>query len=102
MRPTCKRLGSFEYVLAGASVKSGSGRAISGAIPIFGVATLAFRISTGEFPRPAVNCSILIPFDTNWNKGGGATPLATQDLVFGGAISIPTAPTNFLETCRPE
>jgi hypothetical protein len=22
----------------------------------------------------------LTPFDTNWNKGSGATPLATQDL----------------------
>jgi hypothetical protein len=37
---------------------------------------------------------ILTPFDTNWKKGSGATPLTTQDLFFGDAISIPTAPTN--------
>jgi hypothetical protein len=35
----------------------------------------------------------LTPFDTNWKKGSGATPLTTQDLFFGDAISIPTAPT---------
>jgi hypothetical protein len=36
----------------------------------------------------------LTPFDTNWKKASGATPLTTQDLFFGDAISIPTAPTN--------
>jgi hypothetical protein len=36
----------------------------------------------------------LTPFDTNWKKGSGATPLTTQDLFFGDAISTPTAPTN--------
>jgi hypothetical protein len=36
----------------------------------------------------------LTPFDTNWKKGSGATPLTTQDLFCGGAISIPAAPTN--------
>ena len=36
----------------------------------------------------------LTPFDTNWKEGGGATPLTTQDLFFGDAISTPTAPTN--------
>jgi hypothetical protein len=36
----------------------------------------------------------LTPFDTNWEKGSGATPLTAQDLFFGDAISIPTAPTN--------
>jgi hypothetical protein len=29
-------------------------------------------------------------------EGSGATPLTTQDLFFGDAISIPTAPTNHL------
>jgi hypothetical protein len=38
----------------------------------------------------------LTPFDTNWKKGGGATPLTTQDLFLGDAISISTAPTNHL------
>jgi hypothetical protein len=38
----------------------------------------------------------LTPFDTNWREGSGATPLATQDLFFGDAISIPTAPTDVL------
>src|ERR1700676_4146592 len=33
----------------------------------------------------------LTPFDTNWQKGSGATPLTTQGLFFGGAISIPTS-----------
>ena len=37
----------------------------------------------------------LTPFDTNWEKGGSATPLTIQDLFFGDAISIPTAPTSF-------
>lgn len=32
-------------------------------------------------------------FDINWGKGGGATSLEIQDLFFGIAISIPTAPT---------
>ena len=32
----------------------------------------------------------MTPFDTNWEKGSGATPSATQDLFFGDAISIPT------------
>jgi hypothetical protein len=36
----------------------------------------------------------LTPFDTNWRKGGGATHLTTQDLFFGDAISIPTAPSS--------
>jgi hypothetical protein len=40
----------------------------------------------------------LTPFDTNWKKGSGATPLATQDLFFGGAISIPTAPTKLTDS----
>src|ERR1700730_4749838 len=35
----------------------------------------------------------LTPFDTNWQKGSGATPLTTQDLFLGDAISILTAPT---------
>jgi hypothetical protein len=34
------------------------------------------------------------PFDANWRKGSGAAPLTTQDLFFGDAISIPTAPAN--------
>jgi hypothetical protein len=37
----------------------------------------------------------LTPFDTNWKEGSGATPLTIQDLFFGDAISIPTAPTKF-------
>jgi hypothetical protein len=40
----------------------------------------------------------LTPFDTNWKKGSGATPLTTQDLFCGGAISIPTAPTNLIQS----
>jgi len=40
----------------------------------------------------------LTPFDTNWREGSGATPLATQDLFFGDAISIPTAPTKAFYT----
>jgi hypothetical protein len=36
------------------------------------------------------------PFDTHWNQGGGGTPLTIQDLFCGGAISIPTAPTNLI------
>ena len=45
--------------------------------------------------------SNLTPFDTNWERGSGATPLTIQDLFFGGAISIPTAPTNisFIRNC---
>jgi hypothetical protein len=35
----------------------------------------------------------LTPFDTNWRKGGGATPLTVQDLFFGDAISISTSAT---------
>jgi hypothetical protein len=38
----------------------------------------------------------LTPFDTNWMEGSGATPLTIQDLFFGDAISIPTAPTKHL------
>ena len=38
----------------------------------------------------------LTPLDTNWKKGSGATLLATQDLFFGDAISIHTAPINFV------
>jgi len=37
----------------------------------------------------------LTPFDTNWKEGSGATPLTTQDLFFGDAISVPTALTIF-------
>jgi len=37
----------------------------------------------------------LTPFDTNWKKGSGATPLTTQDLFFWDELSIPTAPTNY-------
>ena len=33
----------------------------------------------------------LTPFDPNWKKGSGATPLTIQDLFCGGEISIPTA-----------
>ena len=36
----------------------------------------------------------LTPFDTNWKKGSGATPLTTQDLFYRDELSIPTAPTN--------
>jgi hypothetical protein len=35
----------------------------------------------------------LTPFDTNWKKGSGATPLTTQDLFCRDAVSIPTVPT---------
>jgi len=42
----------------------------------------------------------LTPFDTNWREGSGATPLATQDLFFGDAISIPTAPTKTLSIAK--
>ena len=38
----------------------------------------------------------MTPFDTNWEKGGSATPLTIQDLFLGDAISIPTAPASFL------
>ena len=34
------------------------------------------------------NKNEVTPFDTNWQEGGGATPLTTQDLFFGDAISI--------------
>ena len=40
--------------------------------------------------------SNLTPFDTNWKRGSSATPLTTQDLFCGVAISISTAPTNHL------
>jgi hypothetical protein len=40
----------------------------------------------------------LTPFDTNWNKGSGATPSTTQYLFCGGAISIPTAPTQLIHS----
>jgi hypothetical protein len=43
----------------------------------------------------------LTPFDTNWNVGSGATPLSTQDLFFGDAISIPTATTNVRTASKP-
>ena len=46
----------------------------------------------GELSK-AVILEGLTPFDTNLMKGGGATPLTTQDLFLGDAISIPTAPT---------
>jgi hypothetical protein len=45
---------------------------------------------------PSPNWQNLTPFDTNWKEGSGATPLETQGLFFGDAISIPTAPTNHL------
>jgi len=35
----------------------------------------------------------MTPFDTNWMKGSGATPLTTQDLFCRDELSIPTAPT---------
>jgi len=34
----------------------------------------------------------LTPFDTNWRKGGGATPLAIQGLFFRDAIFDPHRP----------
>ena len=42
----------------------------------------------------------LTPFDTNWGEGDGATLLTTQDLFFGDAISIPTAPTKFVQSLQ--
>jgi hypothetical protein len=60
-------------------------------------------ISANQSPRDTVSRTLeyviqhwqhkLTPFDTNWKKGSGATPLTIQDLSFGDAISIPTAPT---------
>jgi hypothetical protein len=41
------------------------------------------------------------PFDTNWKRGSGATPLTTRDLLFGDAISTPTAPTKVLLILLP-
>jgi hypothetical protein len=38
----------------------------------------------------------LTPFDTNWKKGSGATPLTTQDLFCRDELSIPTAPTSLI------
>jgi hypothetical protein len=42
----------------------------------------------------------LTPFDTNWKKGSGATPLTTQDLRKWMQFSIPTAPTKLLHSAR--
>jgi len=38
----------------------------------------------------------LTPFNTSWDKGSGATPLAIQDLLEWDAISISTARTKCL------
>ena len=46
----------------------------------------------------------LTPFDTNWKKGSGATPLTIQDLLKWIQFSIPTAPTKFTSVsirCNP-
>jgi hypothetical protein len=42
-------------------------------------------------PMGDVRFQVFPKFDTNWKNGSGATPLTTQGLFFGDAISIPIA-----------